>query len=228
MRGASSAILVLLLAGGVIAYLAMDKIGYELPSSFSEAANPEDPSHVSSNEAAQPTPEEVAEVIDEASGLAGQPESDPQWALAEGQTQPNADRAALDAERQTVEQERQRLASWEEELTRQSVWIQQAQQNLLDAQLEVSDKRRELNENNDRLKGLQSQYKARWEVLEKEREQVRREKERLYRLQVGILVLVDLILIIEIARFRRPILLWLRARQVRSAAPEVKSATIAR
>jgi hypothetical protein len=228
MKGASGAILVLLLAGGVIGYLTMDKIGYAPPSSFSEVANPEDPSQVPSNEAAQPILEEDAAEVDEASGLTEQPASDAQQAPAEGQTQLYAARAAIDAERQTVEQERQRLASWEGELTQQSIWIQQAQQNLLDAQLELNDKHRELNESIVRLKSIQSLYKASWVVLEKEREQVRREKEQLYWLQVGTLVLMDLILIIEIARLRRPVLLWLRARKVRSAAPDAKSGTVAR
>ena len=92
-------------------------------------------------------------------------------------------------------------------------------QRFVHGDVELVEKLGGANESTARAESEWAEARVQELALQLEREQVRREKERLGWLQIGLLVLMDLILMVEIARLRRPILDWLRSRQPRPAAP---------
>lgn len=223
MKGASSAILVLLLTGAVIAYLMLDKMGYERPAATPEAAGETESDPEFTPEAEESIVEQAGEGTHSTNGLPLPPTVDPaQPGPVATPSAPAPDPAPPEAGGQTLEQERQRLAEWQEDLEQRAVWIQQAEQNLLAMQGELVERLGELHESIARAESQRAEARVQELALQQEREQVRREKERLGWLQIGLLALIDLILIIEIARLRRPVLDWLRSRQSRPARPARK------
>jgi hypothetical protein len=114
-----------------------------------------------------------------------------------------ADSQALENEQKTVEQERERLSKWEEALNQQSIWLETAQQNLIDTQAQLEGDLLKVKEGLSLVESLETMFRNKLSVLDKDLQEIRQAKERLVWLQVGTLLTGDLILIVEIAWSRR-------------------------
>ncbi len=208
MKGLPGAILIVLLAGGAIAFLVEDRF-----------------------ESTTPPPGGVESIKKEIDPLAGDGATDSEQLQVELQ----ACQETLDNERAAINQEKKRLEAWEKELNQLQAQLVEDLQTLEETKVEINIERQELANKLAQVEGLKNKLQAELLALEAEQERVRQAleqlqqaevqlrfaeekmrqaEEQLQRTQFGILIMADLILIAALVLFGWPVLGELRARMV--------------
>ena len=224
MRGISGAIVILMVAGGVIVYLAMEKFAPRRPCVCEEECK---------IVVSTPTPvEEVGEIEAPSQPAGGAGPSltllDYDVENLEQERQILHDEAArlsaketeLDARMAALEEKERRLADKEQELNLGEAEMQVGIQDLKKGQIELIDLQIELEDKLSQVTSILVELQAKSLALEYAWEQVHQAEANLERLQVGTLILANLILIVALGIFGLPIL-----RRFRPQAPHTASSS---
>jgi hypothetical protein len=227
MRGISGAIVILMVAGGVIVYLAMEKFAPRRPCVCEEECK------IIVN---TPTPREEFKEIEAPSQPAGgvgtsqtsQTPYDDEWEKIERERQRLHDEAArlsaketeLDARKAALEEKERRLADKEQELNLGEAEMQVGIQDLKKDQIELIDLQIDLEDKFSQVTSILVKLQAKSLALEYAWEQVHQAEANLERLQVGMLILANIILIGVLGVFGLPIL-----RRFRPQSPHTASSS---
>ena len=224
MRGISGAIVILMVAGGVIVYLAMEKFAPRRPCVCEEECKIIDNTT---------TPREEFKEIEAPPQPAGG--AGPSLTLLdydvenlERERQRLHDEAArlsaketeLDARKAALAEKERRLADKEQELNLGEAEMQVGIQDLKKGQIELIDLQIELEDKLSQVTSILVELQAKSLALEYAWEQVHQAEANLERLQVGMLILANLILIVALGIFGLPIL-----RRFRPQAPHTASSS---
>lgn len=185
MRGLSGAILILLLAGGAIVYLALEKFAPRKPCNCEkecQVAVSSSPPIVGTDDPPQPPDESGSDKT----------ALDDDWAIKEQEI------ARLETWDDELENKAQRLDEWEQNLKRKETELREAEQGLIERQTSLMETQIELENKLNEVDQSKNKIEAVIESLLEQHKFVRQAKLELESLQIGILIMADLVLIVAL------------------------------